>query len=1002
MAARSPGARPVARPYPWALLGVAFLLWLPLAARAAAPRDLDATRLGETHRALHERGAYPQADSVAALQVRRLRAIAPGSPELAAALADAAGYASALGGAARAESLYREALAVRGAAPTDTTMLALRIELAGVVADQGRHTDAEALVREVLDARRAAHGDDHAATLDALRVLGTIVRRAGEADLADSLLRRALDGFRRVEGPDGPGVIATETWVGALLRDRGFYDESEAMLLHVLEARQRRHGREHPIVADALQELAWTIQRRGDYDRSVGLAKESLAIRRRWFGASHPLTLTALAEVANIQTGFGQVGRGEALAEAEATFREAAALWRARHGERDPRYGTLLSDWGWNLVLQWKLVEADSILERALAIRRLAVGDDDRSISLILNRQARLAYGLGDYAKAEKLLVELLDRYAREWGTTTQEYQSILEGLGIMRAAQQDFAGAEAHTTRAARLYEMLRIRAGSGHVRASYWYSPYERLAGMLMELNREAEAWAAVERMQGLTLADMLLATGGRELNPAERAAEDSLASVLTDLENRLNRAQAAAAADPAARDRARELSRRLLATESAWNRLRGEIAERLPATEGRIYSVERIQAALDSSTAIVGWLDAEFGFERVYAWGYVIRHEGPVRWVRLGMPLSPDSTANYSARKLREWLVEPARSTLAIPPVVRPHPEARKLWDDRIAPLLPQLEGVTRLVVLPSRAVNGVPAGAFVDPEGRHLVDRFAVTYASSATVYAWLCERPDRTRPVRRGLLVGDPPYRAEHLAEMKKASAVVANAAPAAVDAETFKAALRGERDAIGKLPRLRWSRREVDAVAKALPRADRLVGPDAAETAFRGARRKRLVEYDVLHFATHAIVSRQRPEASALVLSQVATPAPGDTAALDGLVTGAEVMRDWDLGAELVTLSACETGLGYQTSEGSFGLAQAFLQSGARSVLVSLWPVDDEATTLLMSRFYQLWLGDAGYTKARALQEAKRWLRDRRARDGARRFSHPWFWSGFVLLGEAD
>ena len=131
----------------------------------------------------------------------------------------------------------------------------------------------------------------------------------------------------------------------------------------------------------------------------------------------------------------------------------------------------------------------------------------------------------------------------------------------------------------------------------------------------------------------------------------------------------------------------------------------------------------------------------------------------------------------------------------------------------------------------------------------------------------------------------------------------------------------------------------------------------------------------------------------------------------DGLVTAEEILREWDLNADLVTLSACETGLGKEVmGEGYVGFAHAFLQAGARSLLVSLWKVEDKATSLLMRRFYENRLGKykderrgrAGVpmTKGDALQEAKHWLRDYVDDSGHRPYGHPYFWSAFVLIGD--
>ena len=134
---------------------------------------------------------------------------------------------------------------------------------------------------------------------------------------------------------------------------------------------------------------------------------------------------------------------------------------------------------------------------------------------------------------------------------------------------------------------------------------------------------------------------------------------------------------------------------------------------------------------------------------------------------------------------------------------------------------------------------------------------------------------------------------------------------------------------------------------------------------------------------------------------------------MDGLITAREIVREWKLRAELVTLSACETALGKELpGEGYIGLASAFLQVGARCVLVSLWNVDDEATALLMRRFYENWTGRSlpgdsqpargPMPKGEALREARQWLRAYTDKNGRTPFAHQFYWAPFILIGDAS
>ena len=201
--------------------------------------------------------------------------------------------------------------------------------------------------------------------------------------------------------------------------------------------------------------------------------------------------------------------------------------------------------------------------------------------------------------------------------------------------------------------------------------------------------------------------------------------------------------------------------------------------------------------------------------------------------------------------------------------------------------------------------------------------------------------------------------------------------------------------------------------------ATALLGPDASEQELlRLSNSGELREFDIIHLATHALVDDERPERSSLVLSRADLPDPVEAIVsgapvYDGLISMKEVVRGWELDADLVTLSGCHTGLGREVEgEGYVGLAHAFLQAGARSLLVSLWRVDDEATSLLMGRFYENLMGaydeDRGggramsLSKAEALREAKRWLRTCTDDEGRRPFQHPAYWSGFILIGQPD
>ncbi len=262
-------------------------------------------------------------------------------------------------------------------------------------------------------------------------------------------------------------------------------------------------------------------------------------------------------------------------------------------------------------------------------------------------------------------------------------------------------------------------------------------------------------------------------------------------------------------------------------------------------------------------------------------------------------------------------------------------------------------------------------------------------------------------------------------------------------------AARSGGETFASLPGTRY---EVEALAQLFSSDDRptraLLGTDASEPELDSlATSGELGRFAFIHLATHGVIDEGVPLRSAVILTQTGLPDPlaqvlNHKPVFDGRLRVREIQRSWDLKAELVTLSACETALGRGAGgEGFVGFTQALLMSGARSVCLSLWRVDDKATSLLMTRFYQNLLGKRSglskpMPKAEALREAKQWLRSLTADQidgelallsrgdvrplakvndttppgaatspkpsGVRPYDHPYFWAAFVLVGDPD
>jgi CHAT domain-containing protein/tetratricopeptide (TPR) repeat protein len=192
----------------------------------------------------------------------------------------------------------------------------------------------------------------------------------------------------------------------------------------------------------------------------------------------------------------------------------------------------------------------------------------------------------------------------------------------------------------------------------------------------------------------------------------------------------------------------------------------------------------------------------------------------------------------------------------------------------------------------------------------------------------------------------------------------------------------------GTLPRLPFTREEAEVIARAAPSGTALKAVDfKANRAL--ATSAELAQYRIVHFATHGLLDTVHPALSGIVLSLVDEQRKPQ----DGFLRLQDIYN-LHLPAELVVLSACQTGLGKEVrGEGLVGLTRGFMYAGAKRVMASLWKVNDNATAELMKRFYEAVLIRQQSPSA-ALREAQiaMWRQ--------RQWQSPYYWAGFVLQGE--
>jgi len=342
------------------------------------------------------------------------------------------------------------------------------------------------------------------------------------------------------------------------------------------------------------------------------------------------------------------------------------------------------------------------------------------------------------------------------------------------------------------------------------------------------------------------------------------------------------------------------------------------------------------------------------------------------------------------------------------------ATRLAQMLLAPVVNQLGG-KRLVIVADGALQFIPFAALPIPAApgennapasyRPLITGHEIVSLPSASTLAVLRREMNDRKPASKTIaILADPVFtlndarfapavaaRNKRTTPSRKTSALAEQpeqrglALAVAQQAATGSGVIRANSQPI---PRLPGTRREAERILSLVPDAGRMHVLDFAANRAAVAD-SGLGEYRYVHFATHGFIDSQHPELSGILLSMYDQKGEPQ----DGFLRAHEVFN-LKLSAELVTLSACQTGLGKEIrGEGLVGLTRGFMYAGTPRVVVSLWSVSDEGTAELMSRFYREMLKE-GKRPAAALRAAQIALLN------DQKFASPFYWAAFTLQGE--
>jgi CHAT domain-containing protein/tetratricopeptide (TPR) repeat protein len=599
-------------------------------------------------------------------------------------------------------------------------------------------------------------------------------------------------------------------------------------------------------------------------------------------------------------------------------------------------------------------LRTDSNIRRAQAVTLLEIGTAYSRLGDARQAEGffRDALTLARTVENTSLQAECLFRWAAlesSEGKLSPALEKIKESLGIV---------------------ESLRSTVLSNKLKTTFFASKrayYELYMDILMRLeeahsgNYREQALEASERARARALLD-LLAEGHinvrQGISSQLKQRESELQAKLSDLQQKIGKA--AKGQEDALERQLDELQADL---EDLGSQIRTQYQHYAEVRYPTPLSAKEIQGLLDDRTALLQYFTGRNG-----SFLFVVTRQG-LKSYRL--PPREDLAIQVTA--FRRALRERGRRQYG-----RYQELATRLYAELIAPADGSLRLKDRLLIAPDGPLYFLPFEALLADtkmrEGQsyknlpYLLRRFSVSYIPSASVLKGLrAPRPmlSKVRTPKRFIGFADP---------------VIPAVVPAVVDIT------RGQMTDSSSpgLQRLTESGKEVEKIAALYPKTDVALYTGMFATEDRVKDNGDLKTARQIDFATHGIVNEARPELSSLEL----TPSPGS----DGKLTVYEIFN-LQLGADLVTLSACETGLGAEVSgEGIIGLTRAFFYAGAKSLVVSLWPVADRSTSDLIFSFYH-YLGSSN-DKAEALRRAKLAM----IQSGT--YSEPYYWAPFILSGE--
>jgi len=962
----------------------------------------------------------------------REKAFGPDHPEVANTLNGLASLCRDRGDYARAVRLYGRSLSILEKEPEqDHAAVSATLDgLAQALQTQGDFPRALSLYERSLKIVEQTLGAEDPQVAIGLNNLAEFYREQANFEKALALYQRSLQISKKALNFNHPETATTLNNLALLYQKRGDYAEALRLFQQSLEIRERLLGDQHTDVAASLGNIGRLYRELGDIPQALSMHRRSLAVMENAFSGDHSYVAQALMDL-GITLDYGATS-----SESISLYRRALAMRERVFGQIHPEVADSLDTLGSTLEAAGNYAEALPLLERSLEIRRQCFGETHARVAETLAGMGILYQRLRDFQKAEALYERSLDIAEKTLGTNSPTASAILENSAVLAVSSG---------------------KTRQGVVMFQKWFSRWRfRQASELSTLPEKyaflsaTDNLDAISRLHSVGAADResipvcanQLAFGKaflEEVQAAQTALEadpqvatHNLREQHQDLQMQLVRLSESGLPLNEREAKRLELQNNLGDTESRLAERSKLVAQ---AIRERNQTLTEIARTLPRQSVLVDFINyTRYDFRTITNLWKEHRYAA-----YLTFPLTTESTNLVVERiDLGEASVIDAAVSTVMRRMSAGQYRARDLKAaiedlDRLvyAPLAQHLTNVSHLIVCPDGQLNLLPF-EMLRHNGRYLIEDKTISYVTSGREVLRLAQPRDSAATTSAPLVMGNPDFDLDlggnrrELALANGAQSSPLNVSPESQSLLTSAATRMLSRDFRGNLyfTALPGAELEATNVAMALGSETILrIGPDARESELKQTKSPR-----VLHLATHGFFlpdqERQHPDRAdtpfamasdqpwktsgetwenPMIRCGLALAGANHAGAItnaveeDGILTGLEAALLDLQGTELVILSACDSGSGdVKIGEGVMSLRRAFRIAGAETVLASHWPVDDKATSQLMTEFMRRW--QSGESRAEAWRGAQ--LSLLHSKGTGTDFSDPHFWAAFTLTGD--